>query len=63
MKNQDGGLKVPFARPLAMSVMFRCQNLIGSQASTHSTFNFTGPCNRHPNTKSHRVTQAQITDI
>ena len=44
MKNQDGGLKVP------LFVVFRCQNLIGSQASTHSTVNLIGPW--HPNTQT-----------
>ena len=34
--------------------MFRCQNLLGSQASTHSTFNLIGPCNTHPNRQSHK---------
>ena len=44
MKNQDGGLKVP------LFLVFRCQNLIGSQASTHSTFKLIGPW--HPNTQA-----------
>ena len=48
-----------------------CQNLIGSYASTHSTFNLIGSCNRNPNTQSHKDrkiqshkdTYAQTTDI
>ena len=34
-----------------------CQNLIGSYASTHSTFNLIGSCNRNPNTQSHKATE------
>ena len=36
-------------RPLPMPCLIRCQDLIGSQASTHSTFNLIGSCNKHPN--------------
>ena len=51
--NQDGGLKVSLfdLRPGEWHV--RCQNLIGSYASTPSTFNPIGSCNRNPNTQSH----------
>ena len=41
----------------------RWQNLIGSYALTHSTFNLTGPRSRHPNIQSHKDTYAQPTDI
>ena len=41
MKNQDGGLKVPLFDLNQCHV--RCQNLIGSYASTHSMLNLIGP--------------------
>ena len=43
--------------PYAMSLTVRCQNLIGSYASTHSTFNLIGPCIKHPNTQSRKATK------
>ena len=46
-------------RPLAMSCLSRCQDLIGSLASTHSTFNLIGSCNTHPNIQSYRDTKLQ----
>ena len=61
MKNHVCGLKVPL---LTLSnVMFRCQNLIGSNATTHSNFTLIGPCNTHLNTQSHKDTYAQTIDI
>ena len=39
------------------------QNLIGSYASTHRTFNLIGPCKKHLNIQSHKNTYAQSTDI
>ena len=41
----------------------RYQNLIGSSASTHTTFNLIGPCNKHPKIQSHKDANAQTTDI
>ena len=61
--NQDGGLKVPLSDLKPCECHIRCQNLIGSYASTHGTFNLIGSCNRNPNTKPHRDTYAQTTDI
>ena len=46
-----------------MSFTVRCQNLIGSYASTHSTLTLIGPCNTHPNIQSHKDTYAHTTDI
>ena len=55
MKNQDGGLKVPLFDLKPSECHVRCQNLIiGTYASTHSTFNLIGPCNKHPNIQSHK---------
>ena len=61
-EDQDGVLKVPLFDFLKQCHV-RCQNLIGSYASTHSTFNLIDPCNRHPNIQSHKDTYAQTTDI
>ena len=33
-------------RPVPMPCLNRCQDLIGSEASTHSTFNLIGSCNK-----------------
>ena len=33
----------------------RWQDLIGSYASTHSTFTLLGSCNKHPNIQSHKI--------
>ena len=63
VKNQDGGLKVPLFDLKPSECYVRCQNRIGSYASTHSTFNLPGSCNRNPNTQSHIDTYAQTTDI
>ena len=64
VKNQDGGLKVPLFDLKPSECHVRCQNLIiGTYASTHSTFNLIGPCNKHPNIQSHKETYAQTTDI
>ena len=57
MKNQDGGLKVPLFDLRPSKCHVRCQNFIGSYASTHSTFNLIGPCNRRPNTQGHKATK------
>ena len=46
-------------RPLPMPCLNRCQDLIGSLASTHSTFNLIGSCNKHPNIQSHKDTKLQ----
>ena len=43
--------------PSAKSLTVRCQNLIGSYVSTHSTFNLIGPRNKHPNIQSHKATK------
>ena len=43
--------------PWAMSLTVICQNRIGFYASTHSTFNLIGPCNKHPNMHSHKATK------
>ena len=48
VKNQDGSLKVTF---LTFSI------------NPYSTFNLIGPCNRNPNTQSHKDKYAQTTDI
>ena len=42
-----------------MWFLSRCQDLIGSLASTHSTFNLIGSCNKHPNIQSYKVTKLQ----
>ena len=39
----------------AMSLTVRCQNLVGSYAWTHSTFNLIGSCNKHPNIQRHKA--------
>ena len=46
-------------RPLAMSYLNRCQDLIGSLASTHSTFNLIGSCNKHSNVNIQRYKDAK----
>ena len=46
-------------RPLPMPCLNRCQDLIGSQVLTHSTFNLIGSCNKHPNIQSHKDTKPQ----
>ena len=51
------------AWPYSKSLTVRCQNLIVCYASTHSTFNLLGPCNKHPNIQSQKDTYAQTTDI
>ena len=63
MKNQDRSLKEPLFDLEPSECDVRCQNLIGSYASTHSTFNLIGSCNRNLNTQNHRDTYAQTTDI
>ena len=41
-----------------MSSAVRCQNHIGSYASTHSTFNLIGPCtSEHTKPQSHKATR------
>ena len=57
VKNQDGDLKVPLFDLKPSEYQVRCQNRIGSYASTHSTFNLIGSCNRNPNTQSHKDTK------
>ena len=57
VKNQDGSFKVPLFDLKPSECHVRCQNLIGSYASTHSTFNLITPCNKHPNTQSHKATK------
>ena len=42
-----------------MWFLSRCQDLIGSLASTHSTFNLIGSCNKHPNIESYKDTKLQ----
>ena len=37
------------------NIVFRCQNLIVSEASTHGTFNLVGPWNTHPNKKATKI--------
>ena len=63
VKNQHSGLKLPLFDLKPSECNVRCQNLIGCYASTHSTFNLVGSCNRNPNTQSHKHTYAQTTDI
>ena len=61
VKNQDGGLKVPLFDLKPSECHVRCQNLIiGTYASTHSTFNLIGPCNKHPNIQSHKGTNIHM---
>ena len=55
MKNQHGGLKLPLFDLMPSECSVRCQNLIGSYASTHSTFNLIGSCNRNPNTQATKI--------
>ena len=52
VKNQDGSFKVPLFDLKPSECHVRSQNLIGSYASTHSTFNLITPCNKHPNTQA-----------
>ena len=40
-----------------MWFLSRCQDLIGSLASTHSTFNLIGSCNKHPNIQRYKATK------
>ena len=63
VNNQDGGLKLPLFDLKPSECNVRCQNLIGSYASTHSAFNLIGSCNTNPNTQSHKDTYTQITDM
>ena len=56
MKNQDGGFKVPLFDRKPSECHVRCQSLIGSYASTRSTFNLIGPCN---NIQTHKATTPQ----
>ena len=63
VKNQRDGLKLPLFDLKPSESNVRCQNLIGSYASTHSTFNLIGSCNTNPNTQSHKYTYDQTTDI
>ena len=57
VKNQDGGLKVPLFDLKPSECHSRCQNLIiGTYASTHSTFNLIGPCNKHLNIQRYKGT-------
>ena len=56
MKNQDGGFKVPLFDRKPSECHVRCQSLIGSYASTRSTFNLIGPCN---NIQTHKATKPQ----
>ena len=44
-------------QPLATACLNRCQDLIGSSASTHSTFNIVGSCNKHPNIQRCKATK------
>ena len=57
VKNQDGGLKVPLFDLKPSECHVRCQTLIGTYASTHSTFNLISPCNKHQNIQSHKATK------
>ena len=51
-------LKITHAHNLHVKILFnRCQDLIGSWASTHSTFNLIGSCNKHLNIQSHKATK------
>ena len=59
VKNQDGSFKVPLFDLKPSECHVRCQNLLGSYASTHSTFNLITPCNKHLNTQSHKATKPQ----
>ena len=61
VKNQNGTLELALFDLKHSNVMFRCQNLIGSWASTHSTFDLIDPCNRIQTHKA-RDTYAQTTD-
>ena len=67
VKNQTGGLKVPLFDLKRSNVMFRCQNLIGSSASTHSTPNLLAPAtnirtDKANNPQSHKDTHAHTTE-
>ena len=51
-------IKITHAHNLHVKILFnRCQDLIGSWASTHSTFNLIGSCNKHLNIQSHKATK------
>ena len=54
VKNQD-------AMSMSMLLTVRCQNLIGSYTSTHSSFNLIGPRNKYPNIQIHKDTYQQHT--
>ena len=54
VKNQD-------AMSMPMSLTVRCQNLIGSYTSTHSSFNLIGPRNKYPNIQIHKDTYQEHT--
>ena len=49
VKNQD-------VMSMSMSLTVRCQNLIGSYTSTHSSFNLIGPRNKYPNIQIYKDT-------
>ena len=57
VKNQDGGLKVPFFDLKPSKCHVRCQDLFGSYAPTHIAFNLLGPYNKHPNIPSYKDTK------
>ena len=57
VKNQHGGLKLPLLDLKPRECNGRCQNLIVSYESIHCTFNLIGPCNRNPNTQSHKASK------
>ena len=60
VKNQDGGLKVPLFDLKPSKCHVRCQNLIGSYAPTHITFNLLGPYNKHSNIQSYKATKKHM---
>ena len=49
VKNQD-------VMSMSMLLTVRCQNLIGSYTSTHSSFNLIGPRNKYPNIQIYKDT-------
>ena len=55
MKNQDGGFKVPLFDRKPSECHVRCQSLIGSYASTCSTFNLIGPYNNIQTPKATKI--------
>ena len=55
MKNQDGGFKVPLFDRKPSEYHVRCQSLIGSYASTCSTFNLIGPYNNIQTPKATKI--------